>query len=324
VATSLPSRTGAADATSPEARDAFLARLVPPIVAGLHRSDTDAPVFRGSIDWHSSVHAHWALLRIARVTGRHAEAAALADRSLSPKGLAAERIYLAERPAFEMPYGRAWFLRLAIEHDRWSRASNGKDPERLRPLARTMAASLREHLASLPKPTPATPEYANPCWALAQLAAWYAFLGDDAGVAWVRDHVAQRYLRSAAEVSFADDAGRPEFFSRFGNWAYVIARTQDAAALATFLAQRPVADAALAPVVPDGKVAHAFGMNWSRAWDLGTLARCGPERDRPRFRGAFEAHVAAGTKDHDRFAGDVWAYDHWVPQFAVYALTDGD
>jgi hypothetical protein len=74
-------------------------------------------VFNGNIDWHSSVHAHWALLSMARVT----HDAALEDlilRRLTPAALAAEASRLARTPpdpAIEMPYGQGWLLMLLRE-----------------------------------------------------------------------------------------------------------------------------------------------------------------------------------------------------------------
>ena len=61
------------------------------------------------------MHGHWALLRLARVTGdaRFSDAAL---GELTPDRIAAEAARLRGEPAFEMPYGRAWLLRLAIEH----------------------------------------------------------------------------------------------------------------------------------------------------------------------------------------------------------------
>jgi hypothetical protein len=40
-----------------------------------------------------------------------------------------------------------------------------------------------------------------------------------------------------------------------------------------------------------------------------------------RYHDAFDAHVEAATAHHEAKVGDVRAYRHWVPQFAVYALT---
>ena len=42
---------------------------------------------------------------------------------------------------------------------------------------------------------------------------------------------------------------------------------------------------------------------------------------RDRFLEAWRAHVQVGMRVHEQARGDYDAYDHWVPQFAVYALT---
>ena len=73
-------------------------------------------VFTGSYDWHSSVHAHWALLSMARLTDDVQLQRKLLSR-LTPQNLEAERTFLntAENVEFEMPYGRAWLLLMLAE-----------------------------------------------------------------------------------------------------------------------------------------------------------------------------------------------------------------
>ncbi|MEO1296554.1 MAG: DUF2891 family protein [Cyanobacteria bacterium J06636_16] len=73
-------------------------------------------IFTGSFDWHSSVHAHWALLSMARLTDDALLQSKLLSR-LTPENLEAERTFLnnAENADFEMPYGRAWLLLMLAE-----------------------------------------------------------------------------------------------------------------------------------------------------------------------------------------------------------------
>src|SRR5450755_4328262 len=78
------------------------------------RHDTSHPAFHGCIDWHSACHATWALLAHRGLTG-DARYESLVDDILMPSKLALEAADLAARPQFEMPYGRAWLLRLALE-----------------------------------------------------------------------------------------------------------------------------------------------------------------------------------------------------------------
>src|SRR5262245_47842512 len=82
------------------------------------------PVFFGCYDWHSSVHGHWLLVRLARTfpdAPFAAPARAAVEHNLTPEGIAAEVAYLQApgRVAFERPYGLAWLLQLAAEVREW-------------------------------------------------------------------------------------------------------------------------------------------------------------------------------------------------------------
>jgi hypothetical protein len=281
-----------------------LAELAPIIEEQVARVDTGHDVFHGCIDWHSAVHGHWALLRIANVTG-DAALGARVDTRLDAVRIAKERALLEQEPEFEMPYGRAWFLRLVIEHARWG--------EGLRAMATMVAASLRAHYAARP-PSSSSREYANASWAFAQLHAWYAHTGDAAGLAYVRAEL-DTHLAVPPAQTFAADATLEQFFSPTGNWLYLIA-TARPERLADAIAR--VELGSLEPNRALPRTAHGLGLNWSRAWCLAKLASVLGE---PRYRVAFDAHVEAATEHHRMKAADVWAYRHWVPQFAVYALT---
>ncbi len=82
-------------------------------------------IFTGNYDWHSSVHGHWALLSMARLTSDAALENQIGAR-LSPENLQKEREFLFDAPnlAFELPYGRAWLnLLLAELGERANRAT---------------------------------------------------------------------------------------------------------------------------------------------------------------------------------------------------------
>src|SRR5712671_1678885 len=95
------------------------------------------PAFYGCYDWHSSVHGHWLLARLARTfpdaSFASAARAALAQ-SLTAENVAKEAAYLRGdgRASFERPYGLAWLLQLGAELRQWD------DPQ-----AREMLANLR-------------------------------------------------------------------------------------------------------------------------------------------------------------------------------------
>ena len=68
------------------------------------------PAFYGCYDWHSAVHGHWLLVRLARTfpkTPFANSAMAAVERSLEPAYIDQEVRYLQEegRVSFERPYG---------------------------------------------------------------------------------------------------------------------------------------------------------------------------------------------------------------------------
>src|SRR5689334_16877660 len=83
------------------------------------------PAFCGCYDWHSSVHGHWLLARLART---YPEAPFAKDarkalrRHLTTESLKTEAAYLRGpgRQSFERPYGLAWFLQLSVELHEWN------------------------------------------------------------------------------------------------------------------------------------------------------------------------------------------------------------
>lgn len=303
-------------------RDKLLGEMLLIMCEQIGQHDTEHPVFHGCIDWHSAAHGHWGIFRVANVTKKHGDAAAIADRSLDAGRLKAEAKYLREHPGFEMPYGRAWFLRLAMEFETWSREAGGKDPERLRPMAEAVALSLAEHYAKSP-PSPDTHEYENASWAFAQMYDWALYTKSGESAASIAEIVKKRFERKPPPSTFAGDLSREEFFSPTGNWLYLMSKTQDETGFEASLTSLKLDEEALRPILVKPESAHGLGLNWSRAWALAAMAQKGPEKDRERYRKAFDAHVVAAMKHHHEMEEDVMAYRHWVPQFAVYALTEG-
>src|SRR6266852_3394241 len=75
------------------------------------------PAFYGCYDWHSSIHGHWLLARLARTFPDAPfvpRARAALQQSITPANIAQEVIYLKGegRASFERPYGLAWLLQL--------------------------------------------------------------------------------------------------------------------------------------------------------------------------------------------------------------------
>jgi len=276
----------------------------------LRRQDTAHTLFAGCIDWHSSVHAHWALLRAAHALGDSTIAAVVGERLVEP-GLTAEASYLAGHPDFELPYGRAWFLRLALEQE----ADTGSTV--LQPMADPVAASLRQRYTEQ-APDPHTAEYRNASWALVQLYAWAKHRGDAQTMAWVTEQVSTRFSAASPDITPAQDlADRPEFFSRWGNQALLLQTVLGSEAPRAWLAGQAAPDTALVPV-SDPQTAHHLGMNASRAWGMWAAYEATGD---PRWREAYATQLQAAMASHTINRDHYGTYGHWVPQFDIYAVT---
>src|SRR5262245_43858098 len=115
------------------------------------------PAFYGCYDWHSAVHGHWLLARLARTfptapfTPR---ARAALARSLTTVNIAGEVAYLLGkgRTTFERPYGLAWVLQLAAELRDWDDPDARVWAGALSPLENEAAARFEQWLPKLTRP----------------------------------------------------------------------------------------------------------------------------------------------------------------------------
>jgi hypothetical protein len=289
-------------------RAAYAKALSEPIAVCVAKRDTEHPVFRGCIDWHSSVHGVWALSAYARFTGdrRHD---AMVQALLSPEGLAEERAYLNDHPAFEMPYGRAWFLRLAIDYKR------AFGDARLDDLARDVAQSLLTHYSSV-APNPESTAYGSATWALINLHDYAAFVGDQQILSFVEDKVRAFYLsREPCPLQRVEVATR-EFMAVCTNWAWLVGKVLPRKAFKAWLATFLPLDLEIEPIA-DAASVHQAGLNFSRAWGLWALYRTTGER---RFLKAYLRHFDSTFARPDIWNGDYGRLSHWVAQFGMLAL----
>ena len=139
-------------------------REYPNKIAHVLASDADAkppreltPAFFGCYDWHSAVHAHWLLARVAKQFPNEPAAtaarAALA-RSLTRANLGTEAAYLrgAGRTSFERPYGLAWLLQLCTELRGWDDPQAREWLSALAPLESEAASRFKGWLPNLRYP----------------------------------------------------------------------------------------------------------------------------------------------------------------------------
>ena len=310
-----------------------IAREYPNHPQYLLESDADAvpprvahPVFFGCFDWHSAVHSHWLLLRLARALPAfpsRAEIETALDSAFVPAKLAIETAYLEKRPWFERPYGLAWALLLCAE------AAGTPWAAPLAPLAAVARANLLTWLGAL--------RYPVRCGTHDQTAFALTLLHDAA--TGLRDTEVLAAVRAKALACFLADEKAPlhlepstdDFLSatlmtadlmrrmlpaaEFGAWLEAYLPNLPTRAADDWLPCADVADET------DGRAVHLHGLNLSRAWNLVNIAAALPVGDprTPALRAAADRHRAVGLRA--TLATRHYAGDHWLPSFAVYLAT---
>jgi hypothetical protein len=315
-------------------------------IAHVLQSDDDVappraltPAFYGCYDWHSSVHGHWLLARVARLrpgTDLAGEARAALARSLTPANIGGEVAYLEGegRVSFERPYGLAWLLQLAAELREWARAGGDPDVGRwaraLEPLERIAADRLRDWMPKLTDPI-RTGEHSQTAFAFGLVRDWAVTAGDTAMARVVDERIRALYLADR-DCPLAYEPSGQDFLSPCLAEADLVRRLLPpesfARWLARFLPTLPRHDddgAWLAPAVVtdpgDPKLAHLDGLNLSRAWMLDGIAAGLPPDDRrlPALRSAARAHRDAGLA---AVTGEHYEGGHWLGSFATYLVTE--
>ncbi len=296
------------------------------------------PAFYGCLDWHSAVHGHWLLARLARTypdAPFAIEAKAALAGSLTPQNLQAELAYLQGqgRGSFERPYGLAWLLALSAELHAWNDPQAREWATAIEPLETEVAARLDAWLNKLRRPN-RSGEHAQTAFAMGLIADWAKARGATQVLATVRSR-AQVFYAQDRNCPMAYEPAGEDFLSPCLGEADLMRRVLDTKAyaqwLTLFLPQiprhtfgHPAVWLAPEPVVDraDPKMAHIDGLNLSRAWMLRDIAAALPARDprRKALAAAAEAHRADALP---AVTGEHYEGGHWLGTFAVMLETGG-
>ncbi len=336
--------------TSAGVAHATVERVARMVLAAVHReypnqvslllaSDADlrpprelTPAFYGSFDWHSAVHGHWCLVRMARCfpsAAFVADARRAVGESLTPERIAGECAFVAHRPAFERPYGLAWLLQLAAELREWDDDPVARTWYRaLAPLEWVASAQLGPWLEKLPWPIRGG-GHGQTAFAMGLFLDWARAAGEDE-IARLIGARALGFFGADLDAPVAYEPSGHDFLSAILGEAdlmrRVMARDEFAAWLERFLPDlaghraRHWLTPVTSPDPADGHLAHLDGLNLSRAWMLEGIAAALPAGD---SRGALLSDYAARHRAAGLAAvtGEHYAGAHWLGSYAVYLMT---
>ncbi len=291
------------------------------------------PAFCGCYDWHSSVHGHWLLARLARTFPEApftAEARAALQTSLTKSNIAQEVSYLQGpgRASFERPYGLAWLLQLATELQEWQDPEAQEMSARLRPLEEAAVSRLSNWLPKLSHPV-RIGEHDQTAFALGLMIDYARSRGNKELEKLAIDS-ARRFFLADKNYPLAYEPSGEDFLSPGLAEADVMRRilppAEFAKWLSAFLPQIPTSaeqnwlPVAVSPDPSDPKLAHLDGLNLSRAWMLEGIDAGLPADDprHPALALTDKAHRAAGLA---AVTGENYEGGHWLGSFAVYLTT---
>ncbi len=291
------------------------------------------PAFYGCYDWHSAVHAHWLLARIARrfpgSETANAARAALAV-SLTPEKIGPELDYMRGqgRTSFERPYGLAWLMALAAELRSWNDPQARTWVAALSPLEAEAAARIASWLPKLHYPI-RVGEHSQTAFAFGLIHDWARIAGNPSMLALLESRGRDYYLGDR-DCPLAYEPSGEDFLSpclaEADFMRRILTGPEYARWLTGFLPRIPRTASAdwLAPGVvtdrSDPKLAHIDGLNLSRAWMLEGIAAGLPKGDRrvAALAAAARAHAAAALP---AVTGEHYEGGHWLGTFATYYTT---
>jgi hypothetical protein len=289
-----------------EQKTTIAAELARQVATCSARQDTDYPAFKGCIDWHSAVHGVWALTAYERATGDR-QYSSLVASILNADALESERKHLRQSPQFEMPYGRAWFLRLAIEHRRLTGTDDLTD------FADEVARSIRDYYRAHAIDRFAG-AYDSDSWALMNLLDYARFRKLSDVEAEVTDWVKRDFV--SVDLKCGYDRERGEFMGICTNWAALVSRVLDRDAYAAWLNKFIATNGLPRPVI-EPSTDHDFGLNFSRAWGLWDMY---DKSGRADVAEAYVEHFHNGFVPASNWSGSYEAVGHWVAQFGIFAI----
>ena len=290
----------------------------------------NTPIFYGCYDWHSSVHSHWMLVRLARL---YPEATyvdrvlALLTSNFIPENFVGEFKYLSadHRQTFERPYGLAWLLQLGAELRQWPADDWATDIEPLEVLA---ANRLAEWLKKLTHPI-RSGEHSQTAFAMGLALDW-AKVAKETAFETLLVERAHDYYRLDRDAPLMWEPSGHDFLSPCLAEADLMRRCMDRHDFGQWLEQfmpfLPITDEEnwVTPVQvsdpADPKLAHLDGLNLSRAWMLEGVASKLSSGD-PRVSSVQAAsinhrEIALASLTDQHYVGT-----HWLGSFVTYLVT---
>lgn len=289
------------------------------------------PVFYGCFDWHSAVHGHWLLALASEVcrgstfSNRCSESLV---RTMTKSALAVEAAGLESNPAFERPYGLAWVLMLGMEIDRSSDPRITGLTSFLKPVVDAAFENMQAWIPKLTHPV-RTGTHNQSAFSLKLALDWARHCTDEQAIEMLETN-SRRFFADDHSLALHLEPSGEDFLSPSLSEAWLMAAIMNDDEFTEWFDRAfvdPSMIEGLRPLVPmdrtDGRLVHLDGLNLSRSWMLGSLAKKLTTRHRV-FDALRETSIMHGRAGLRAALSDDYMASHWLGTFAVYHLRELD
>jgi hypothetical protein len=310
-------------------RTELLKTLAPPVMHGFQQCDTvdaDSPMFNGSWDWHSAVHAAYSLHVFVRET-RDSMYMKVIDTKIKPERLGElvqqELEYMRSEAVQnrEIPYGFAWMLLLVRERERLTRTLD------MRPLACESVSGIRQWMDNLTadeaRAMVLADSYRNLSWALINLQLWAVHTEDAELKAYVQKRMMatlkDEELDALWPVEVDTQLTQLQFFPPALMRLAAVSQIWDAPEheVRQWITQRLPKELCIEPIT-EPLTGHATGLNFSRAYCLWHIFKIVNDL---KLRDNFVDLIDYQVSRPDLWNGEYYN-SHWVAQFGVRAIDE--
>jgi len=285
------------------------------------------PAFYGCFDWHSSVHGHWSLVSLLKQFPTLDDAAGIREKlrtNMSKEHILTEVAYFHKKhnKSYERTYGWAWLLKLVEEIHTWDDPLARELEQNLQPLTDLI---VQKYIAFLPKLNYPirVGEHTNTAFGLNFAWDYANTLGDVILKELIEKRAKEFYLKDA-DCPITWEPSGYDFLSPCLQEAAIMKRilptNEFKPWLSAFLPQlkNPEFKLPFGEVSDrsDGKLVHLDGVNFSRSWNLYTIAEGLPSYQ--HLKNTANAHINYSLPN---IVADSYEGGHWLGSFAIYALN---
>lgn len=289
------------------------------------------PSFYGCLDWHSSVHGHWMLVRILKqfpgISNRDSIVSVLQNSFMAEKIKAEAGYYMKFKNSntFERTYGWAWLLKLDQELVTFDDPLAHQWHTILQPLTEKVVELWKDYLKKQTYPN-RTGVHPNTAFGLVFALDWARTVKDTAFESAIISKSKEFYIGNVATPAYLEPDGT-DFLSPSLEIADLMSRILSEKEFnkwfRKFYERRSIDNIVKLPVISDRsdyQIVHLDGLTLSRAWCMKGLARILPDGNKTRLLFERTSQSFLDQALPNVLSGN-YGGEHWLASFAVYALS---